>query len=98
MSRANDQKVARRLEKLSPAQRALLEQRLMERRADTARRNIMLPREVHSPCPLSPSQELMWLLSQVFDYGVAYNAPAAFHLAGALDLDEGIPSNRPGGR
>jgi amino acid adenylation domain-containing protein len=29
----------------------------------------------------------MWLLSQVFDSGIAYNAPGAFQLAGLLDLD-----------
>ena len=29
----------------------------------------------------------MWLLSQVFDDGVAYNAPGAFRLVGALDVE-----------
>ncbi|MGH2849414.1 MAG: condensation domain-containing protein, partial [Solirubrobacteraceae bacterium] len=35
----------------------------------------------------SYAQELLWLLSQVFDEGIAYNAPGAFQLDGQLDLD-----------
>jgi amino acid adenylation domain-containing protein len=77
----------RRLENLTPAQRALLEQRLMARRAAVARENTIPRREVLSPCELSYSQELLWLLSQVFDDGVAYNAPSTFHLDGPLDLE-----------
>jgi amino acid adenylation domain-containing protein len=76
-----------RLENLTPAQRALLEQRLIERRAAAARRAAITRREVESPCELSYAQELLWLLSQVFDDGVAYNAPGAFHLEGQLDLE-----------
>ena len=87
MSDANNPGVARKLESLTPAQRALLERRLMERRTDAARRNTISPREVQGPSVLSNSQELLWLLSQVFDDGIAYNAPGAFHLEGSLDLD-----------
>jgi amino acid adenylation domain-containing protein len=83
----NDPGVARRLENLSPAQRAVLEQRLLQRGTDAARRNMITPRDGDGPCVLSHAQELMWLLSQVFDDGVAYNAPGAFHLEGPLDLD-----------
>lgn len=86
MSVGKDPAVARRLESLSPAQRALLEQRLMQRRTDVARRNMITRRAVDSPAVLSNSQELLWLLSQVFDDGIAYNAPGAFHLQGPLDL------------
>ncbi|HWJ51150.1 MAG TPA: amino acid adenylation domain-containing protein [Solirubrobacteraceae bacterium] len=82
-----DPRVAQRLENLTTAQRALLEQRLMQRRTDVARRNTISRREVHSPSVLSNSQELLWLLSQVFDDGIAYNAPGAFHLEGTLDLE-----------
>ena len=86
MSDANDPGVAGKLEKLTPAQRALLERRLMERRTDAARRNTISPRAGLGPSVLSNSQELLWLLSQVFDDGIAYNAPGAFHLEGSLDL------------
>jgi amino acid adenylation domain-containing protein len=82
-----DKSAAQRLENLSPAQRALLEQRLMQRRTAAARKNAIVSRQVHSPCELSYAQELLWLLSQVFDDGIAYNAPGAFQLEGSLDLD-----------
>ncbi len=82
-----DPRVAQRLENLTPAQRALLEQRLLARRTDVARRNTISRREIHSPSVLSNSQELLWLLSQVFDDGIAYNAPGAFQLEGPLDLE-----------
>src|SRR5205823_8879181 len=72
---------------LSRAQRVLLEQRLLKRRMETARRNAIAPREDDGPAPLSYAQELLWLLSQVFDDGIAYNAPGSFQLEGPLDLD-----------
>jgi amino acid adenylation domain-containing protein len=58
----------------------------MESRKNVARRNIIAPREGDGPAPLSYAQELLWLLSQVFDDGIAYNAPGAFQLQGPLDL------------
>jgi amino acid adenylation domain-containing protein len=77
----------KRLANLSPAQRAVLEQRLLARHTESARRNVISRRELYSPAELSYAQELLWLLSQVFDGGVAYNAPGAFQLQGSLDLD-----------
>ncbi len=74
-----------RLQNLTPEQRAVLEKRLLERRVEGARRNAVPRREVFSPVPLSYSQELLWLLSQFEDRGVAYNAPAAFRLRGSID-------------
>jgi amino acid adenylation domain-containing protein len=79
--------VARGLADLTPAQRSLLEQRLMARRGAAARESRIAPREGDGPAPLSYAQELLWLLSQVFDDGIAYNAPGAFQLAGPLDLE-----------
>jgi amino acid adenylation domain-containing protein len=76
-----------RLAGLTPAQNELLVQRLMERRMDAARRNAISPREGDGPAPLSFAQELLWLLSQVFDDGIAYNAPGSFQLEGQLDLE-----------
>jgi amino acid adenylation domain-containing protein len=75
----------KRLERLTPEQRAVLEQRLLARRVEGARRNAVPRREVFSPIDLSYSQELMWLLSQFEDSGVAYNTPAAFRLRGSID-------------
>src|SRR5438067_10416659 len=76
-----------RLAGLSPTQRSLLVRRLMERRIDAANRNAIPPREGDGPAPLSYAQELLWLLSQVFDDGIAYNAPGSFQLSGSLDLE-----------
>jgi amino acid adenylation domain-containing protein len=77
----------KRLQSLTPAQRALFERQLLERRATAAKRNPVGRREILSPAPLSYSQELLWLLSQVFGDGVAYNVPGAYRLQGPLDLD-----------
>ncbi len=87
MSNGRQQNMDKRLQTLTPAQRKLLEQRLMERRVAAARRNMIAPREGDGPAPVSYAQELLWLLSQVFDDGIAYNSPGAFQLHGALDLD-----------
>jgi amino acid adenylation domain-containing protein len=75
-----------RLAGLSQAQRDMLVERLMERRMSAARRNAISPREDDGPAVLSYAQESLWLLSQVFDDGIAYNAPGSFQLKGPLDL------------
>jgi amino acid adenylation domain-containing protein len=59
----------------------------MERRTAAARESRIAPRKGDGPAPLSHAQELLWLLSQVFDDGIAYNAPGAFQLEGPLDLE-----------
>src|SRR3954465_8814071 len=82
-----NQDLSERLKNLSPAQRALLERRLMAKQTSTARQRPLTRREDSGPVPLSHAQELLWLLSQVFDGGVAYNAPGALQLEGPLDLD-----------
>jgi amino acid adenylation domain-containing protein len=87
VSDAGAKGTARSLADLTPAQRALLEQRLMARRTAAAQESRIAPRESDGPAPLSYAQELLWLLSQVFDDGIAYNAPGAFQLEGPLDLD-----------
>jgi len=79
--------VAGRLAKLTDAQRRLLERRLLEERTAAAAAARIPRREVASPVPLSYSQELLWLLSQLDGGGVAYNAPAAFRLHGPIDVE-----------
>jgi amino acid adenylation domain-containing protein len=78
--------ISERLADLTDAQRASLERSLIERRITVARQNAIPRREGNGPAPLSYAQELLWLLSQVFDDGIAYNAPGAFQLEGPLDL------------
>ena len=74
-----------RLARLSDGQRVLLEKRLLEQRVAIAAASQIPRRDVLSPVPLSYSQELLWLLSQLEARGVAYNAPAAFRLHGPID-------------
>ncbi len=83
----NERRIEQRLAGLSASQRALLEQRLLERRTAAGQRQRITRRAEDGPAPLSYAQELLWLLSQVFDDGIAYNAPGAFQLEGTLDLD-----------
>ena len=87
MSPAGDRDFQQRLANLTPAQRAVLEQRLLQRRARESNGHAITRREGTGPAELSHAQEMLWLLSQVFDGGIAYNSPGAFHLEGPLDLD-----------
>ena len=77
--------ISARLARLNDAQRSLLERRLLEQRAAVAAASQIPRRDIVSPLPLSYSQELLWLLSQLESGGVAYNAPAAFQLHGPID-------------
>ena len=75
-----------RLEKLSPAKRALLVEAL---RADEERRSAIKkipPRAVKSPVVLSFAQQRLWFIDQLDPGNPAYNCPAAVSLSGTLDL------------
>ncbi|HET9986430.1 MAG TPA: amino acid adenylation domain-containing protein [Longimicrobiales bacterium] len=76
----------RRLERLSPAQRALLEQRLGL--APEAHAGERIPRrEADGPAPLSFNQELLWRLDRAVPDLVAYNVPRVLRIRGALDVE-----------
>lgn len=71
---------------LSPEKRALLERRLMEKRAGEAKSQSIPRRGSKTPCPLSFAQELMWLLDHLIDTS-AYHVPRALRMQGALNVE-----------
>ena len=71
---------------LSPEKRALLERRLMEKRAAAAREQRIPRRTADGPCPLSFAQELMWLLDHLIDTS-AYHVPRALRMKGPLNVE-----------
>ena len=78
--------VQRRIAQLSPAQRELLERRLAGRAAARApvTNGRIQPRDRSRPTPLAFQQEREWAIAQ---FRPANNIPAAFRVAGALDVD-----------
>src|SRR5689334_25174158 len=71
---------------LSPEKRALLERRLMEKRAAAAKAQAVPRRSTQEPCPLSFAQELMWLLDHLIDTS-AYHVPRALRMKGPLNVE-----------
>src|SRR3954452_1130668 len=71
---------------LSAEKRALLEKRLMEKRAAAAKQQLIPRRTSDGPCPLSFAQELMWLLDHLIDTS-AYHVPRALRIKGPLNAD-----------
>lgn len=77
--------LGRRLAKLSPEKQALLERRLMARRAAKEAPTIT-PQGNRGIAPLSFAQELMWLLHELTPGTHAYNSSGARRLRGELDV------------
>lgn len=71
---------------MSPDKRALLERRLMEKRAAAAKQQGIHRRAGQGPCPLSFAQELMWLLDHLIDTS-AYHVPRALRVKGPLNTE-----------
>jgi amino acid adenylation domain-containing protein len=71
---------------LSAEKRALLEKRLMEKRAAAAKQQLIPRRTTQGPCPLSFAQELMWLLDHLVDTS-AYHVPRALRMKGPLNVE-----------
>ena len=76
--------ISRQLSALTPAQRALLELRLL--RKNHASRHV-IPRQAHrKPAPLSYNQQGLWLLNQLNQGETIYHTPTAARLTGTLDV------------
>jgi hypothetical protein len=71
---------------LTPAQQALLQQRLQDALASAAAPPTIRRRPDLSQFPLSFAQERFWFLHQLDPDSAAYNRPAAFRLKGPLDI------------
>lgn len=76
--------LSERVENLSPAKRALLEQRL--RKVKSPARDGIPRRAQNENLPLSFEQELLWLLAHVNPDSTAYNVPRILRLGGTLDV------------
>ncbi len=80
--------LAERLARLSPEQRAVIEQRLL---ADAARRSAgaapIQSRPTTATCPLSYGQERFWLHQQFYPGSFANNEHDAYRIVGRLDVE-----------
>jgi amino acid adenylation domain-containing protein len=76
-----NEEIKQRLENLSPAQRALLNQKIKQKQLQT-----ITKRQVNHPVPLSFAQERMWFLDQLNPDTSAYNRPTNIKFAGELNV------------
>ncbi|WP_433496703.1 non-ribosomal peptide synthetase [Sphaerimonospora sp. CA-214678] len=81
-----DDTLQRRLSALSPAQRALLERIMADRRADPEG---SIPRrpEGLADVPASFEQERLWFMNELLSQRQIFNVPTALRLRGPLDVD-----------
>jgi hypothetical protein len=77
--------LAQRIANLTPEQRALLEQRLMQRDDSADRREGIPRRNTEEPAILSFAQQRLWFLHQMEPDCVAYNISKAARISGPLD-------------
>jgi GNAT superfamily N-acetyltransferase len=75
------------LENLTPQQKALLAQRLAQKRAATTAAPKIAPRETNGPAPLSFSQWRLWFLDRLENRNSGYNVYRGARLSGPLDAE-----------
>jgi len=75
-----------RIASLSPENRALLEQKLMEQMVVSTPEQMIPRRATSGPCPLSFAQQRLWILDQVEPNNAAYNVPKAWRIHGDLNI------------
>ncbi len=74
-----------RLARLTPAQRAELERRLLQRASAGAVASHIPRRDPEVPCPLSFSQRRLWFMEQLEPGNAAYHIAVRWELRGALE-------------
>src|ERR1035441_8764545 len=75
----------KRIRVLSPAKRALLQQRLLKHKPQPETQ-VIPRRDPYRPAPLSFPQERLWFLDQLEPGAAVYNIPLGLRLKGALNL------------
>ena len=75
-----------KLAALSPEQRALFEQKLVERGLRSLQRTGIPKRQTSEPPPLSFAQQRLWFIQQLDPTNTAYNVVSVLRLRGALDI------------
>ncbi len=83
----NTDDLKQRLDRLSPAKRALLERRLIEAGLKQAAPHSLPRRQDRQLAPLSFAQERLWFLNQLEPESAAYNEPRALRLTGLLNIE-----------
>src|SRR2546429_4379991 len=79
--------IERQIAALSPAQRALLELRLIKKnQREQTTRQVIAARQLKS-APLSYNQQGLWVLNQLMPDESVYHTPTAARLTGALNVD-----------
>ena len=78
--------INQRIAQLSPAKRALLEQKMRQKALNKNRESVIPRRENHESASLSFSQVRMWLLDRFEPGNPAYNRPTNIHLTGRLNV------------
>lgn len=76
----------KRIARLSPAKRELLEQRLRTRDETAAQASSIARRNDRGTAPLSFAQQRLYFLDRLNPQGAAYNVPRAIRIRGVLDV------------
>lgn len=86
---ATTQALERKITNLSSAKRALLEQKIRQKRENDShtKQRVISPMPQQADIPLSSAQQNLWLLDQITPGNPAYNRPTNIRFSGSLNID-----------